>query len=112
MAAAQVCILIDPNMTMADANSVAGGVADSAAPLPEVDTKKLVQVRAGCCSADSIDWLMDCRSLRMPQECHAGANSQSCSAVENCAMHEVRQLQLPSRKPACACLFITICQQH
>jgi hypothetical protein len=47
MAAAQVCILIDPNMTMADANSVAGGVADTAAPPPEVDTKKLVQVRPG-----------------------------------------------------------------
>jgi hypothetical protein len=45
--AAQVCILIDPNMTMADANSPAGGVVDSAAPPPEVDTKKLVQVRGG-----------------------------------------------------------------
>jgi hypothetical protein len=45
LTAAQVCILIDPNMTMAESNSMAGGVADSAAPTPEVDTKKLVQVR-------------------------------------------------------------------
>jgi hypothetical protein len=42
--AVQVCILIDPNMTMADANSSAGGIVDSAAPPPEVDTQKLVQV--------------------------------------------------------------------
>ncbi|WIA31934.1 hypothetical protein OEZ86_002793 [Tetradesmus obliquus] len=41
----QVCILIDPNMTMAEVSSTAGGTAaDSTAPPPELDTKKLVQV--------------------------------------------------------------------